>query len=107
MKVLYPPAFKNATKFLNSCISHEDYGYRWKSHPIHCNTKEAILAYKQGERRWLPGTTRPMYARHFSGKDTFYFTGAEYADQTLVMIDIDCHAKGTPAGALEFSKFLR
>jgi hypothetical protein len=49
------------------------------------------------------------YAAHFSGDQTFYFYGSPYwkAEKTLVMIDIDCHKRGTLQGALRFAEYLQ
>jgi hypothetical protein len=45
--------------------------------------------------------------RHLVGDDTAYFTANSLGDETLLMLDIDCHATGTLEGATRFAEFLR
>ena len=119
-----PAFFKNRNEkietILNRLISKRDYGLKWqpkkgKAHPIHCNTKEELLAFYTGKlkdrygnaRHWLSSITLDKWDRHFRNLDTFYFTGSTDSPYTLVMIDIDCHAKGTYAGAVQCAEFLK
>ena len=84
-----------------------DYGYKWKTHPIHCNKNETVIEFLLHERKWLGRVTNEMFARHFSGEDTFYFAGNSWGVETLFMIDIDCHKRGSLAGAMAFAQFLK
>lgn len=49
------------------------------------------------------------YAAQFSGDETLYFYGNPYwsAEKTLVMIDVDCHKRGTLQGARRFAEYLQ
>lgn len=104
--------FAKVCTFLNRLVSREDYGFRYRRRsgrcePVHCNRKDEIIAYKTHQRAWLSGITREKYGRHFSGDDTFYFTGNEYADEMLVKVDIDCHGRGTAEGARACAEWLK
>ena len=44
--------------------------------------------------------------RHFLSEETVYFTGSR-GDETLLMLDIDCHKSGSLEGARQFAEFLK
>jgi hypothetical protein len=60
-------------------------------------------------RKWLPRLSNRLYAHHMAGTSTFYFQGnGKSSDaETLFMGDIDCHKKGTLAGAIAFAQHLK
>lgn len=77
--------------------------------PLHLNTNDDVLQAFNHNSWWrLDRLTNEMLDAHFSGRETFYFTasGSTKADEVLVMIDIDCHRRGTLAGAIAFAKYL-
>ena len=45
--------------------------------------------------------------RHLVGDDTTYFTANPLGDETLLMIDVDCHSRGTLEGATRFAEHLK
>ena len=45
--------------------------------------------------------------RHLVGDDTTYFTANSLGDETLLMVDIDCHSRGTLEGATRFAEHLK
>lgn len=90
--------FRKVCTWLKKHISHLDYGYKWRGSPIHCNTNEETIAFLLHQRKWLGGITREKFAKHFTGQETFYFTGCR-SGYSLVMVDIDCHKRGTLKGA--------
>jgi len=101
---------RNATiyKWLRDRTSPIDYGKKYKGHPIHCNKNADVLnAFRTGH--WLSRMTNDDFDAHFEDRETFYFTanGSPRCPEILVMIDIDCHGRGTLAGALEFARHLR
>jgi len=57
----------------------------------------------------LSRLTNAKLDRHFSGEETYYFAGngSFEAEESLILIDIDCHATGTLAGAIAFAEFIR
>ena len=77
-----------------------------KPHPAYANTNKKLerLAARRFVR--LRTLTQKLFLAHFSGEETLYFTGSP-GDQTILMIDIDCHGSGTLQGAIEFATFLR
>ena len=56
-------------------------------------------------KRWLSSITYKNWSKHFNGEHTYYFTGATNAPYVLAMLDIDCHAKGTYAGAVNCAEY--
>jgi hypothetical protein len=95
-------------RWLRERTSPIDFGVKYQGHPIHCNFNEAVIsAYAGGH--WLSRMTNNRFDQHFSGKETFYFTGASSNKfpETLVNIDIDCHNFGTLKGAIEFAMYLK
>ncbi len=92
--------------WLRKRTSHLDHGYKWKTHPIHCNNNETVVEFILRQRHWLHRVTNEKFARHFSSEDTFYFAGNSYGPETLFMIDIDCHQRGSLEGAMAFAQHL-
>ena len=91
--------------WLRKRTSHLDYGYKWKTKPLHCNNNETTVQFLLRQRPWLGRMTNEKFARHFSGEDTFYFAGNSFGE-SLFMIDIDCHERGSLAGAMAFAQHL-
>ena len=91
--------------WLRKRTSHLDYGYKWKTKPLHCNNNETTVQFLLHQRRWLGRVTNEKFARHFSGEDTFYFAGNSFGE-SLFMFDIDCHERGSLAGAMAFAQHL-
>jgi hypothetical protein len=62
----------------------------------------------EGSRRYLPRITNDMMIDHFLGRVILYFQadGRYKAEETLIEIDIDCHARGSYAGACECVEWL-
>lgn len=77
-----------------------------KSHPAYANTNKKLerLAARRFVR--LRTLTQKLFSAHFIGEVTLYFTGSP-GDYTLLMIDIDCHSRGSLRGALRFAEYLR
>ena len=94
--------------WLRERLSGIDYGCKYKGHPIHCNTNEEVLS-KFNNGGWLSRLTNAMMDRHFIGHSTLYFTGngSSKSDESLAMLDIDCHGGGSPEGAMSFAEHLR
>ena len=93
---------------LRQWISPLDHGFKYQNHPIHCNTNEEVL-YKFNHGGWLSRLTNATMNRHFARDSTLYFTGngSSKSDETLAMLDIDCHGGGSLSGAMAFADFLR
>ena len=75
--------------------------------PKPVNFKEQVLRHIQGT--WGSGLrklTLTAIIRHLVDDDTAYFT-ASPGDETILMVDIDCHAKGTLEGATQFAQHLK
>ena len=94
------------TAWLHKRISHLDYGYKWHGQVKHCNYNVEVLDHLRN-KVYLSHLTNKKLANHFSGEDTFYFAGNSWGDETLVMIDIDCHGVGSLQGALAYAQFLK
>jgi len=94
--------------WLRKRISPIDFGFKYEGRPIHCNTNTDVLD-KLNNGGWLDRLKNRDFDEHFDGSRTYYFTGngSRKFDETLAKIDIDCHEKGTPAGALSFAERLR
>lgn len=105
----------NIYRWLRERTSSVDYGLMYRNprtkrrSPIHCNTNEEVLdAFRS--KTWLSRLTNEKLDRHFAHQETFYFTGngsRRGTVETLVLIDIDCHASGSLAGAVAFAEYLR
>lgn len=95
------------TAWLRKRVSHLDYGYKWYGKVVHCNTNEEVLDHLRNKTK-LSHLTNEKLGRHFSGEDTHYFTGNSWGDETLVLIDIDCHhGVGSLNGALAYAQHLK
>jgi hypothetical protein len=95
-------------QWLRERTSSIDFGMKHEGHPIHCNKNRDVLEAFAG-RRWLDRMTNLKFNAHFSGEETFYFTGngRSRSNETLVNLDIDCHKSGTLTGAIAFAEHLR
>jgi hypothetical protein len=95
--------------WLRKRISPIDFGFKYEGRPIHSNTNADVLARFNNGGGWLDRLKNRDFDEHFDGSRTYYFTGngSRKFDETLAKIDIDCHEKGTPAGALSFAERLR
>ena len=93
-----------AAKWLMLLTNDVDWGLKvWddgeqKKVPKHANRKQVVQSFLQR----VPGAyprrlTQKLLIKHFLGEQTVYFTGAR-GDWTILMLDIDCHRKGTPEG---------
>lgn len=99
------------TKWLRDRTSPIDFGIKTRGddpHPIHVNSKNAILSAFNGGR-WLKRMKNADFEDHFAGRETYYFTGngRSRSPEMLVNIDIDCHKAGTLEGAKAFAAWLR
>jgi hypothetical protein len=95
--------------WLRKRISRLDFGFKHEGRPKHSNTNAAVLDRINNNGGWLDRLKNRDLDDHFDGTKTYYFTGngSSQSDETLAMIDIDCHTRGTAAGALEFAEYLR
>jgi hypothetical protein len=95
--------------WLRKRISRLDFGFKHEGRPIHSNTNADVLDRINNGGGWLDRLKNRDFDDHFDGSKTYYFTGngSRDSDETLAMIDIDCHARGTQAGALAFAEHLR
>jgi hypothetical protein len=76
--------------------------------PKPVNLKEPVLAHLR--KNWRSGVrklTLTAIIRHLLDDDTAYFTANTLGDETLLCVDIDCHASGTLEGATRFAEFLK
>ena len=76
--------------------------------PKPVNLKDQVLPYIQGN--WgsrVRKLTLTAIIRHLVDDDTAYFTANSLGDETILMIDIDCHASGTLEGATQFAEYLK
>ena len=96
--------------WLRKRISPLDFGFKYSDgRPIHANANYEVLDKLNGGRGWLARLSNADMDAHFAGEHTYYFAGngSRKADETLAMIDIDCHRQGTAAGAMAFAEYLR
>jgi hypothetical protein len=95
--------------WLRKRISRLDFGFKHEGRPKHSNTNAAVLDRINHGGNWLDRLKNRDLDDHFDGSKTYYFTGngSRQFDETLAMIDIDCHTRGTAAGALDFARHLR
>ena len=77
-----------------------------KPHPAFANTNKKLEKLAAHRFVRLQLLTQQLLLAHFSSEETLYFTGYP-GDFTLLLIDIDCHSKGTLEGALLFAEYLR
>jgi hypothetical protein len=76
--------------------------------PKPVNLKDQVLPYVQGNwRSRVRKLTLTSIIRHLVEDDTAYFTANSLGDETILMIDVDCHASGTLEGARQFAEHLR
>ncbi|MEM1224057.1 MAG: hypothetical protein AAGJ40_00065 [Planctomycetota bacterium] len=102
---------RNRTSSLD--FGKEIVGKKGKCHPIHINTNQQVLNFFEDLRfdcsTWLKKVSDKNFGNHRAGIETFYFAGNSKpnAPYTIVLIDIDCKAFGSLAGALAFAEFLK
>ena len=103
-----------AAKWIRNRVSLLDWGRKLpdkkagKPLPKPVNLKHQVLPYIQGN--WGAGVrklTLTAIIRHLVGDDTVYFTANSLGDETILMIDVDCHATGTLKGATQFAEYLK
>jgi hypothetical protein len=60
-------------------------------------------------KRWLPKPKTQDFMQHFTGYHILYFqaNGQKKCRETLILIDIDCHFRGSFEGAVECVEWLR
>lgn len=104
---------RRAAKWLLGLTNDMDWGTRvWddleqKPVPKHRSTKELLLAFLSGSPFAYPRRlSQRALIKHFLGEETVYFTGSR-GDETLVMLDVDCHKSGSLEGASRFAEFLK
>ena len=102
-----------AAKWLLGLTNDFDWGWKdWdeleqKEVPKHRNFKETLFNFLSGFRFAYPKRlTQKALIRHFLGAETVYFTGSR-GEQTLLMVDIDCHKSGSLEGARQFAEYLQ
>jgi hypothetical protein len=95
---------RKITSFLRDRISHYDHGIKtYKGQVVHCNTNQTTIGFLNYKFSIAHLTVEKFYD-HFSGRRTYYYAGnaSSKANETLGMIDIDCHKSGSLAGAIAF-----
>jgi hypothetical protein len=104
---------RSAAKWVQAHVNDMDWGQKeWNFLdeayvPKHRNTKQLLLSFLTRVSSTFPNRlSQKLLIKHFVGQETLYFTGSR-GDQTLVMVDIDCHKSGTPEGARRFAEYLR
>jgi hypothetical protein len=103
-----------AAKWIFKRVSPLDWGRKMpdadagKPLPKPVNLKDQVLPYVQGN--WGSGVrklTLTAIVRHLVDDDTCYFTANSLGDETILLIDIDCHSSGTLEGAKRFARHLK
>lgn len=102
-----------AAEWIWQRVSHVDWGRKMpdkgagKPVPKPVNLKDQVRPYLSGTwGKWVRKLTLTAVIRHLVEDDTCYFTGCP-EDESLLCIDIDCHASGTLEGALQFAQYLK
>ncbi|QDV37563.1 hypothetical protein ElP_55030 [Tautonia plasticadhaerens] len=95
--------------WLRKRISPLDFGFKHDGRPIHANANYEVLDKLNGGRGWLARLSNADMDAHFADEHTYYFSGngSRKSDETLAMIDIDCHRRGTAAGAMAYAEYIR
>ena len=103
-----------AARWIRDRVSLLDWGRKMpdadagKPLPKPVNLKDQVLPYVQGN--WGSGVrklTLTAIVRHLLDDDTAYFTANSLGDETILLIDIDCHSSGTLEGAKRFARHLK
>lgn len=109
----HPYKGSNPTTFIRKLISDCDKGIKqnWQKKPIREPKEriEAVLGYRiNGGKPVFPISRNNFdFEQHYKGEHTLYFTAANLSEYVLLMIDIDCHEKGTLQGAKQYAEYLR
>ena len=53
--------------WLRKETSHLDYGYKWKTKPLHCNNNDTTVQFLLHQRPWLGRMTNEKFALPFLG----------------------------------------
>ena len=93
-------------QWLRERTSNLDFGYKYCGGVRHANYNSETIKLLNRERKWLDRLRNKDFPDHFSGKRTYYFTGNSRGP-SLVMVDIDCHSKGSLAGAMAFAAHIK
>jgi hypothetical protein len=93
---------------LRKLISPYDHGRKHEGRVVHAHTNAQVL-HDLNTRGWVYRPTNATMVRHFEGEETVYFTadGRLKTPEVLLMVDVDCHKKGTIASAIAFAEHLR
>ncbi|MEQ8853629.1 hypothetical protein [Gimesia sp.] len=112
----HPYQRKSPTAFLKTLISDIDMGIKdnWEERPTRVSKKyaeavlESKLKYKErGYSTCFPPQRNNLdFDKHFRNKHTLYYTAGR-GEYVLVMLDIDCHRKGSAKGAAAYLKYLK
>ncbi len=103
-----------AAKWILKRVSLVDWGRKMpdksagKPVPKPVNLKDQVVPHLR--KNWNSGVrklTLTAIIRHLVNDDTAYFTGNTLGDETLLCVDIDCHASGTLEGAIQFASYLK
>jgi len=109
-----PNKLREISRWLRERTSPYDFGYKTADGPRHGNLNRSVLGLFSRLRLDMPRTNLARmnnqdFLDHFQGRETFYFTadGRSGCKEVLVNLDIDCHGKGSLAGAVAFAEHLR
>jgi hypothetical protein len=89
-------------------ISPYDHGIKFDGRVVHAHTNARVI-HDLNSKGWVYGLTNATMMRHFACEETVYFTadGRIKTPEVIVMVDVDCHKKGTIASAIAFAEHLR
>lgn len=110
----HPYKYRSPTAFLKTLISDVSMGTKDIDgmHSVEKNYAQAIIKsfvnYKKEGRLtcFPPSRSKQHFQDHFDGKHTLYFTAGR-GEHVLVNLDVDCHNRGTPAGAIKYLEYVK